>query len=216
MKPLTTALAFVLAACGLARADLIAPGTQNIPVHHKITTEKDQADWSFYILKGSGVLDKAVLDSKTPLTIAGNAAIGNGPVPRPGEKRMIPYRSTLLIAIPREEAKKYASEKELNDAVKEGKVEGLVRAKDSFPDHVNARMNDKRKAITLKFRLVKVDPKEGIVLEEIKEKERGDAPEPEEEVTAAPPSYPWIATGLASAALIGFGGTWLTRRSRRS
>lgn len=149
------------------------------------------------------------LDAKTPLVIPGNAAIGNGPVPRPGEKRTRPYRSTTLVAVPAAAAKGFATEKELHAAVADGTVPGAVESK-PLGDHANVRLNDPRKEVTNRYRVVKIDPKDGIVLEAAM-----DAPKPEEEEAAAPAATSrWLALGLALSAGLGFAGLWVARRRR--
>src|SRR5262249_1559592 len=91
----------LLVAGGLARADLIPPGTKNIPIDHKIETDKEYPDWVFFTVGGNGNVKAVKLDPKNPLTIPGSSAIGNGPIPQPGEKRTRPYRSTSLVSVPK-------------------------------------------------------------------------------------------------------------------
>ncbi|HVL14987.1 MAG TPA: hypothetical protein VM529_20620 [Gemmata sp.] len=214
MARFLAAAAFAALLAAGARADLIPPGTRNIAIDHTIETDKDYAGWKFFVVAGSGGVKEVKLDSKTPLTIPGSAAIGRGPVPRPGDKAkalQIPYRSNLLVAIPAETVKQFASEKELHAAVWDLKAEGMARAKDAFADGVNAKANDPRKSITRTFRVTKIDAKGGIVLEAVP---AGGKPGGEEEA-AAPPAYPWVAGGLAAAAAVGFAGLWLSRRTAR-
>ena len=131
MARFLAAAAFAALLAAGARADLIPPGTRNIAIDHTIETDKDYAGWKFFVVAGSGGVKEVKLDSKTPLTIPGSAAVGRGPVPRPGDKAkalQIPYRSNLLVAIPAETVKQFASEKELHAAVWDLKAEGMARA----------------------------------------------------------------------------------------
>ncbi len=125
MKRLLGTLAFGLIVTGAARADLLPPGTKNIPIEHKIETEKEYPDWVFYVVRGSGGVEKVTLDPKKPLVIPGSAGVGNGPARQPGEKeRIVPYRAKALAAIPKDAAKKYDSEKELHAAIEDGRCRG--------------------------------------------------------------------------------------------
>jgi hypothetical protein len=198
-----------------ARADLIPPGTKNIAIDHKVETDKDYAEWKFFVVAGSGDVRPVRLDAKTPLTIAGSSAIGNGPAPDPAEKQkalQLAYRSNLLVAIPKETVKKFASEKELHAAVWDLKVEGMARVKDAFYDHSNVRITDPRKSVVRSFRVTKIDAKDGIVLEPVKADDKSGGPEEEQ----AAGLFPWVAGGLVLAAAVGFAGVWLSRRSRPS
>ena len=125
---------------------------------------------------------------------------------------MIPYRSSLLVAFPKQTVKQYTTEKELIAAFNDGKVEGMVRVKDPFPDYSNVKITDARKSYTRVFRVTKIDPKEGIVLEAVKTEDIKSGKE--EEASAMPHAYLWIAGGLGVAAIVGFAGLWVSRRSR--
>jgi hypothetical protein len=215
MKRLLAVLAFGLILAAGARADLIPPGTRNIAIDHKIATDKDFADWSFFVVSGAGRVKEVKLDAKTPLTISGSTAVGRGPAPDPDEKRkalQLAYRSNLLVAIPKETVKKFASEKELHAAIWDLKVEGMARAKDAFYDHANVKVTDPRKSVARAFRVKTIDAKDGIVLEAVKVE---DKPGKEEEDPVAG-VYPWIAGGLALAGVVGIAGLWVSRRARQS
>jgi hypothetical protein len=197
------------------RADLLPPGTKNIPIEYKIETDKEYLDWVFFVVRGSGGVQKVTLDPKTPVVIPGSGGVGNGPVPQPGEKqRIIPYRASALAAIPKDAVKKYATEKDLHAAVEDGKVEGMVRVKDYFSDHENAKATDPRKSITRRYKVTKIDAKGGVMLEPIKADDQ-PGKEEEEAASAARPTYTLVAAGLAVAGAIGFAGLWLVGRSRR-
>jgi len=219
MVRLLTAGVVVLLASAMTRADLLPPGTKNIPIEYKIETDKEYADWVFFVVRGSGGVQKVTLDPKTPVVIPGSSGVGNGPVPRPGEKeRVIPYRASALAAIPKDAVKKYATEKELHAAVEDGKVEGMVRVKDYFYDHENAKATDPRKSITRRYKVTKIDatmPKDGIALEAVKADGNPGKEEEEETAAAARPTYTLVAAGVAVAAAVGFAGFWLVGRSRR-
>ena len=214
MKRLLAALALGLLLAAGARADLIPPGTRNVAIDHKITTDKDFADWSFFVVSGAGRVREVKLDAKTPLTIPGSTAVGNGPAPDPDEKRkalQLPYRSNLLVAIPTATVKAFPSEKELHAAIWALKVEGMARVKNAFGDHENAKATDPRKSVVRQFRVAKIDAKDGIVLEAVKAEGR---PGREEEDPVAG-AYPWVAGGLALAGAVGVAGLWVSRRARQ-
>src|SRR5947209_18012429 len=99
MRHFILAVVVGVLAAGLARADLIPPGTKNIPVENKVETDREHPDWVFLVARGSGGVTPVKLDPKTPVVIAGSAAIGNGPV---GFKGPRPYRSSTLVAVPKD------------------------------------------------------------------------------------------------------------------
>ena len=215
MKRLLGVLAFGLIFAATAQADLIPPDTKNIAINHQIETDKDFPEWQFFVVAGSGGIKEVKLDAKNPLTIAGSAAIGRGPVRDPNEKPkalQLSYRSNLLVAIPKETVKKFASEKELHAAIWDLKVEGMARVKEAFSDHANVKITDPGKALTRAFRVTKIDAKDGIVLDSGK----AIGPGGEEEEGPLAGVFPWVAGGLAVAALVGFAGLWVSRRSRQS
>jgi hypothetical protein len=206
----------VLMAAAVGRADLIPPGTKNIPIEHKIETDKEYPDWVFFVVRGSGGGQKAALDPKTPVVIPGSSAVGNGPAPQPGEKAKaiaLPYRASTLVAVPKEALKKYAAEKDLLAAIEDAKVDGMVRVKAALYDHENAKATDARKSIVRRYRVTKIDAKDGIVLEAVKAD--GAPGKEEEEQAASPRAFSWIAGGLALAGALGFTGFWLLGRTRR-
>jgi hypothetical protein len=212
MKRFLAVAAFGFLFAAGAKADLIPPGTKNIAIDHKVETEKDFADWQFFMIAGSGGVKEVKFDAKTPLTVSGSSAVGNGPVPDPTEKAKalrLAYRSNLLVAIPKETVKKFASDKELHAAIWDLKVEGMARVKGAFYDHDNVKITDARKSVTHAFRVTKIDAKDGIVLEAVKP---ADKPEEEEAGFA----YSWVASGLALAAAVGLAGLWVSRRSRQN
>ena len=207
-----------LIVASVGRADLLPPGTKNIAVEHTIETDNNYPDWVFFIVHGSGSVQQVTLDTKTPIVIPGSSAVGNGPIPQPGAKDRIPYRSAALVAIPKDAVKKYASEKELHAAIEDGKVEGMVRARDYFFDHENAKTTDPRTSIAKRYRVKAfntVMPREGIELEEIVVPS-SDQPTEKTEMSSSPTIFRWVAIGLATAAAIGFTGLFLIARSRRA
>ena len=210
-------LGIVMLTAGFAQADLLPPGTKNIAIDYKIETDKEYPDWVFFTVRGSGGVMKVQLDPKTPLVIKGSEAIGAGPAIQKGEKpRKLGYRSSALVAIPKDAEKEYKTEKELHEAIGQFEAKGLVRVKDAFSDHENVKANDPQKSITQHYRITKIDPKDGIALEAIK----SDDTKPEEEADPVTflgqKPFVWIAAGLAVAGVLGFAGFWFTRRGRRT
>ena len=214
MKLSLAVLIALLLANAVGRADLLPPGTKNIPIEHRFETEKEYADWIFVVVQGSGGAKKVAFDPKTPLVIPGSSGVGNGPVPQPGQKqRTIPYRAAALFAVPKDTVKNLSlTEKELLAAVEDGKVAGMHQVNGHFFDHENAKATDARKSIVKRYKIAKIEAKGGVTLEPIKE---DPARKEEEEQAAATPSFPWIATGLGAAAAIGFVGFLLIGRTRR-
>jgi hypothetical protein len=217
---LTTCVALLFAAV-IARADLLPPGTKNIPVNHRIDTDQEYPDWVFFIVHGSGGVKKVELTVKKPITIFGSGGVGNGPAPRPGEKpRTIPYRANALVAVPKDALKDYKNDKDLHAAVEDGKVPGMHAINGHFSDHENAKATDGRKSIEHRYRLTKLDAKSGATLEPIKPEEKspgtpGSSLATEGVIPDSQSMFSWIAGGLVVAALVGFAGVFLIGRSRR-
>lgn len=198
-----------LLSAALAQADLRPPDTRYIPLEHKIETDKEFPDHVFFTVHGNGEVKAVKLDPKNPVVIPGNAAIGRGPAPQPGEKRARPYRGTVLVAVPIEATKSYSDEKALNAALHKGEVKGAIESK-VLHEYEAVKTNDPRKAVANRYRIVKIDAKEGIVLAAVK-----GEPKPEEESQSAT-TMRWLALGLALSAGVGFAGLWFTRRRNSS
>ena len=214
MRPFVAVALVAVLAPGICRADLLPPGTKNIPIEYRIETDQDCSDWTFYIVHGSGGVKKVALDAKTPIVIPGSSGVGNGPVPQPGAKpRTMPYRASALVAVPKDALKEYKTEKELHAAVEDGKVAGMHSVNGHFFDHESAKATDPRKAIVKRYRMTKLDAKSGATLEPIKDDQRKEEEEP---VAAAADSFPWMAAALALAGVLGFAGLVLAGRFRRA
>lgn len=217
---LVTSLALLFASM-FARADLLPPGTKNIPINYKIETEQEYPDWVFFIVQGSGVVKKVALSVKKPIVIPGSSGVGNGPVPKPGEKqRTIPYRASALVAVPKDAVKGYKNDKELHAAIEDGKVAGMHAVNGHFFDHENAKATDGRKSIEQRYRLTKLDAKDGATLEPIKPEEKppADGKLPGAVEGIVPDTqwiFPWIAGGLGLAAVVGLAGVLVIGRTRR-
>jgi hypothetical protein len=211
----------LLFAAMIARADLLPPGTKNIPVNHKIETEQEHPDWVFFIVRGSGGVQKVALNVKKPIVIPGSGGVGNGPVPQPGAKpRTIPYRANALVAVPKDAVKDYKNDKELHAAIEDGKVAGMHAVNGHFSDHENAKVTDARKSIEQRYRLTRLDAKDGAILEPIKPEEKppADGKLPGAVEGIVPDMqwiFPWIAGGLGLAAVVGLAGVLVIGRTRR-
>ncbi|MDB5305917.1 MAG: hypothetical protein JWO38_119 [Gemmataceae bacterium] len=196
------------AAAGLARADVPPPpGFKRVAVEHKIATEKEYPGYLFFAISGGDKATPVKLDPKTPAVITA----GGGR-----------YRFAALVAVPKDAAKQYETEKEFHAALAKGKVDGLLRAKTSFTAFVEIKDGDPRKTVVEEYQLEKVDAKDGIVLGRPKKEGTPKDPPQEEsdevfpgEPTAAvaPRGQLWVA-GLAAFAGIAFAGLWLARRQR--
>jgi hypothetical protein len=221
MRAFLAAVVVALVVSAMSRADLLPPGTKNIPVEHKIESEKEYPDWVFFIVRGSGGVKKVKLSPKSAIVVPGSSAVGRGPVPKPGQKEKglaLPYRASVVVAIPAGRVKEYKTEKELNAAIEDAKVTGLVVVGSAFFDHENAKTTDPRKKIVQRYRLTKLEAKEGATLDPIKEEEKPpeSAASP---VSAVVPDvtwiFKWIAGGLGTAAVIGIAGVFLLGRTKR-
>jgi hypothetical protein len=209
MNRLLCAAVLGLGVASVARADLLPPGVKNIPINHTVETDKDHPDWAFFTLGGNGAVKAVTLDPKTPVVIHGSGGVGNGPVPRPGEKRTRPYRSTVFAAVPKDAAKGYPSEKAFQAALNEGTVPGIVQSS-PLPDHERVKDTDKRKGVDKRYKLEKVE-KAGLTLTPVQDPKPGGSEE--EEAAAARPWGQWAA-GLSATLGVALGGLWVVRRRR--
>ena len=209
MSRVLLALGLGLLAASAVRADGLPPkGVKTVAVDHKITTDREYPDYDFYTVFGSSRAAKVVavkFDPKTPIEIAGG---GNFGVTRVG----------YLAAVPKDAAKKYDTEKEFHDALKTGKVEGLVRTKGRLESVQTVKDTDARKSVLVEHKLTSLDAKGGIVLDTKKDDAPDKKESPDEDapgVTAyTPRGGLWVAGGAAFAAVT-LGGLWAVGRTRR-
>jgi hypothetical protein len=217
------AFGVLLVVAGVASADVAPPkGLKRVTLDNKITTDKEYPDYEFFTVIGRGGVGKGgfgkakggdgvtavKLDPKTPIEIKGagrGAGIG---------------RLGYLVAVPKDSGKKYASEGEFHQAIRDGKVEGLVRAKTQLDALTTIKDTDTRTTVTREYKLEKIDPKEGIVLTAVKpDGDKATPPkgeEGEEGLAAgyAPQGGGWVAGVAATGAVVLF-GLWFARRGRR-
>jgi len=171
MRTFLTAVFVGLVVASVARAGLPQAGTKNIPVEHRIETDKEYPDWVFFVVRGTGDVTKVPLAAKTPIVIPGSSAVDRDPLPRPGEKEKglaVPRRASALVAVPKDKANEYKTEKELHAAITEGRITGVVVVGSLFFDHEGAKAADPRKSIVQRYRLAQLNAREGAKLEPIK------------------------------------------------
>ena len=212
MKRMLSMVVVLVASVGVANGDIPPPkGLKRVPLEHKITTEKAYPDYAFFSQSGDKVVPLK-LEPKSSATIT----TGGG----------VRYLSAVLVAVPKDAGKKYANEKDFFAAIASAKVEGLIQAPITFNAFTEVKVGDGRKVIEMAYKVEKIDPKEGIVLVEVKKGDPKVPPPPgapklggEEEDSAsvntyAPKGGTWVA-GLAGTVAVVLGGLWLTRRGRR-
>jgi hypothetical protein len=188
-------------AVSVARADIPPPkGLKRISLEHKITTEKEFADYAFFAVSGGDKATAVKLDPKTPATVTA----GGGR-----------YRTASLVAVPKGAEKKFDSEKDFLAAVAKGTVEGMLKAKTTFDAFTTVKDSDPRKTIVKEYTLEKIDPKDGIVLT-AKKDDAKDSPEESDDAGAtaiAPHGGLWVAGMIASLGVL-LAGLWLVTRCR--
>jgi hypothetical protein len=189
----------------VAYADLGPPkGLRRVPLVHKITTEHEFPDHVFFLVSGRDKVEPVKLAPKTPLEISGVGRVG-------------PFRFTELVAVPKDAAKKYGSDKDFHAAIAAGKVDGLVKSKTGFSAETTIKNTDTRRLVVEEYRLEKIDTKNGIIITRIKG-EPEPAPDGPTGAEAGATVYTprgglWIAGVVASLA-VAFTGLWLVRRNR--
>ncbi len=193
-------------------ADVPPPrGFKRVDLEYKVTTEKEYPDYLFFVISGGDKATALKLGPKTPATVTA----GGGR-----------YRLATLVAIPRDAAKKYDSEKAFLAAVATGKVAGMLKARTGFFAFTEVKDTDDRKVIVIERKIESLDPKAGIVFAVEKKgpgappppKGKGQAPESEEPTESVtlytPKGGVWVA-GLAATMAFVFVGLWFFGRSRR-
>jgi hypothetical protein len=196
----TLAVALVaLTSAGPARADIPPPaGFKRVTVDHKIETTKEFADYAFFTVIGFEQVTAVKLDTKKAYTIE-------------GKNRGGAFQFCELVAVPKDAAKGYATEKDFHAALAKGKVTGQIKAKEDFSSLTTLKATDARSSVTVTHKLEKVSAKDGIVFAEGK---KGGG-KPEEEELSGRPRGGLVVAGLAAAAGLVLGGLWLAGRSRR-
>jgi hypothetical protein len=116
---------------------------------------------------------------------------------------------TNVFAIPAEAAKKYATEKELTDALAAGTVPGLHRMGVAVIDTISK--DDKRTAIPWKYTITAVDPKTGIAVKKERDGKLFEGKEPQ--AREGNGTRTLVAGCFATAAIVGL-GFWLVGRRR--
>jgi hypothetical protein len=203
---LTLITVFVVA--GVAAPNAGPPRTKVLPVEHKITTEKEYADYNFYLVDEKVVAVK--FDPKNPIELK----------PKAGDKY-----AYALVALPKDAAKAFQTEDELHQAlVKDRKIEGRAQTQIRFGSSFNAFQSDARDKAVQEHKVEKITAKDGIVLKTKtveaskdapkKDAPKKDSPEDDAPLAAAPRGRTWVA-GLAAALGMTFGGLWLVSRGRR-
>lgn len=170
MRTLFAAINVALVVAAVGRAGQLPPATRNIPVEHRIETDKDYPDWVFFVVRGSGGVTKVPLTAKTPIVIPGSSAADRDPAPRPGKEKglAVPHRASALVAVPKDKVKEYKTEKELHAAIEDARITGVVVVGSIYFDHESAKAADPRKSIVQRYRLTQLSTKEGARLESIK------------------------------------------------
>ena len=227
MKRTFAVLVLGLLAMSGARADVAPPkGFKRVTLDNKITTDKEYPDYVFFTVIGGG---KAAFGGKNPLGAAEGVTQvkldPKTPIVIPGAGRGAGIgRQGHLVATPKDAAKAYGSEKEFLAAVRNGKVEGMIRAKPLLDAITTVKDTDTRTTVVQEFKLEKIDEKDGIVLTRVKEgepekPEKKDGEKKEEEeldpaTALAPRGGMWVA-GLSASLAVVLAGLWLASRSRR-
>lgn len=220
------ALGVGLFATSIAIADIGPPkGVKRVTLDHKITTDVEITDYTFYTVlsagKGAPKVTQVKFGPKSPIVI-------------PGGPRGIFGFQGWVVAVPKDAAKTYASNKDFLKAIQDGKVEGSAKTLnlDSF---AVVKDTDKRNKIVREHTFDKVDGKMLLLTtkndDAIPEKKSGAAPEkkdggkdsPDEEEDEAPvpgvTAYTprggvWIASAAGALAVM-LGGFWLVSRGKR-
>jgi hypothetical protein len=160
---------------------------------------------------GGPKVTEVKFDPKTPIEI-------------PGAKRTGAGRQGWVVAIPKDAAKNYGTEKAFIEAVQKGKVEGMAKTRNLDSMDI-LKETDKRDIILREHKFERLDGK-NIILSTKKDegvptpkpaepkKDSADEEDAPPSGTAAPRGGMLIA-GVAAVAAIMLGGLWFVGRTRR-
>lgn len=201
----------LLLTTGVASADVIAPprlpkGKKYVSVTSEVLLGKNVTGWVF--LQQATDPKAAVpkfqytrltLDDKTPVTMP---------------EAQGPFGGAFLVAVPEEAAKKFATDKELFEALEATKVKGVVVR--DFVGQVAVSDKVKDTSVTWTHTITGVDAKRGTIKMTIRGPGAPDGPAEKKEdkspLAVAEPSY--LIGGAAAALCVTFGGLWLVRRRK--
>lgn len=220
MKRLLAVTAGLLIA-GTALADIPPPipkGFKRVPLSFRVVAGAEFPDYTLFTVESvrqiretTRTASPAKLDAKSPLTLTTSSGASVS-------------RSFELVAVPKNAGKAYGTEKDFHKAIAEGKVAGQVKASTTFQgaSSIELKDNDPRKEVVKEFKLIKIDPKDGIVLTEAEAPKKAPGGSEEEDEPTSPdapaaltPRAGTLVAGLAATAGVVFAGLWLTRRGRR-
>jgi hypothetical protein len=202
---LVAALTFTASA---VLADALPPpppkGQKSVGVVNSVAVEKSVTGYTFVQTMAEGPRRPTI--TYAPIKLTEKAA-----VLAPSGKKVV----TAVIAIPEEEAKKYATEKELLEAI--ATIPGAHRLGFTVVDTIPS--TDKRDSIPWKYTITAIDAKKGITVS--KERDGKQFVEKEPKENSAEEEPPGIGSGssrvpagvFASAAMVSL-GLWRAGRRR--
>jgi hypothetical protein len=143
--------------------------------------------------------------SEKPVVLSAYGKSDAAPGPLDRRKKAV----TNVFAIPAEAAKKFATEKELTDAIATGTVLGIHRVGVAYIDTIST--DDKRTTIPWNYTITAIDPKAGIMVKKERDGKPFEGKEPQAREGNGIRSI--LGGFFATAAIIGL-GFWLVVRRR--
>jgi len=201
MRHAILALASVLVVAAVAVADVLKPAIfqKTVTVEHTITTDKDHPDYVFFLIPDGGKPIAVKFGPKQPIVFKGTTNA----------------KDRGLVAVPTASRKGYATEEDFERAVGDSKVDGMVRANETLFAWIFTPLKDKRNTIIREYKLAKIDPKAGVVLEMTEVDPNGTGGGCGDSTHESSLSVrTWIA-GLAASLGIALGGLRVAGRVRR-
>ena len=130
------------------------------------------------------------------------------PTPIPSD---VTRRYTRLFAVPESAVKEFKSEKELEEAIRNQKVKGVLSTELSGVTTIDQKAEDDK--VTWRYTVTRIDDK-GITVKITGDgqKEPAKQPPPKNPLALAEPGT--LIGGIAAALAVAFGGLWLARRRK--
>jgi hypothetical protein len=179
-----------------ARADVNPPpGQKRVPRDYEIEAAEDFADYAFYLFAPKVEFIRRVEIGKDKVGLI------------PGAGRTGIAREGSLVAVPKASLASFPNEEVMKQALVNGDVPGILRAQANFSSTTDIPASDPNDRIVVRYRIMIVDPKEGLFLNVVSVTQTGE--------DGKPSGYTlWIVITLVLG-VAGL-GVWVARRKRNT
>ena len=216
---LLAALTFVANVLADAAPEPPPKGKKYVIIEYSAAVDKSVTGYVFaqMVAEGRGgggphVTYSVIKLGEKPVALSGGGKANENADPFARGRKVV----ASVVAIPEETAKKFATEKELTDALVGGSVQGIHRLRLTGLDIIDK--DDKRKTIPWKYTITAIDAKTGITATKERDgkpfegKEPGEGAESDEPQVRDVSETRWLIGGFFATAAFVSMGLWLVRR----